>query len=87
LPDELVQPLFGNRSGALVVNIGSVRRTRRLPVDEYAESYGRTWYGRAHDQVKIAGVEAACDLGSGPNFVKRPAPPVAAYIRDDLTTV
>ena len=39
LADELVEPLFGHRSTALVVDIGPVRRTRRLSVDEHADSH------------------------------------------------
>jgi hypothetical protein len=41
LADELVQPLLGYRSAALFVDIGPVRRTRRLSVDEHAESHRR----------------------------------------------
>src|SRR5258706_8834809 len=65
MADELVQPLFGHRSVALAVNIDPVRRIRRLPVEEHAESYGRARYARPHDQVKIAGVKAVRDLPAG----------------------
>jgi hypothetical protein len=43
----------------------------------------------AHADVCALGgrVTLKWDLGSGPNFVKRPALPMAFYIRDDLTTV
>ena len=65
LADELVQSLFGRRAVALAVHVDSVRRTRRLSVDEHAESRGRVPYCRSHDQVKIAGVEAVRDLPAG----------------------
>ena len=39
LANELVQPLFGHRALALVVHVGPVRRTRRLPVKEHAGSH------------------------------------------------
>jgi hypothetical protein len=58
LADELVQPLSGHRSVALVVNIGPVGRARRLPVEEHAEPHGRARYCRPHDHVEVAGVEA-----------------------------
>ena len=40
----------------------AVRGARRLPVDAHAKPHGRPRRGRAHDQVKIAGVEAVHDL-------------------------
>jgi hypothetical protein len=46
LPDELVQPLVGHCAMALAVNVGPVRRARRLSVDEHPESYGRAPDGR-----------------------------------------
>ena len=61
LADELVQPRFGDRAVALVVDIGSVRGSRRLPVDAYAEPHGRPSRCRSHDQVQVAGVEAVGD--------------------------
>src|SRR5918995_5890169 len=65
LPDELVQPLLGHRSVALVVNVDPMRRIRRLSVDEHAESHGRARYCRPHDQMKIASVEAVGDVPVG----------------------
>jgi hypothetical protein len=65
LPDELVQPLLRRRRVALVVNIGPPRRTRRLPVDEHAKPEGRFRRRGSHDEIEVAGVEAASDLPAG----------------------
>ena len=64
MPDELVQPLFGNRSGALVVNIGSVRRTRRLPVDEI-KSFGKQHLASYKVPRSVAFLEELPRTGSG----------------------
>ncbi len=66
LTDELVQPLPGQRSVALVIDIGVVRRGRRLPVDAHAEPDRDVRRRRAHDQVKVAGVKTVRDLPAGP---------------------
>src|SRR5207249_1935989 len=42
LSDQLIQPLFRNRAVALVVNVKSVSRARRLPIDQHAKSHGRS---------------------------------------------
>jgi len=65
LADELVQPLFGHHPAALVVDVGPVRRTRRLPVKQHPVSHRGSWCGRPHDQVQVAGVEAVGDLPAG----------------------
>src|SRR6266508_1325716 len=40
LSDQLIQPLFGHRAVALVVNVNSVRSARRLSIDEHAKAHG-----------------------------------------------
>src|SRR6266496_2104484 len=73
LADELVEPLFGHRAVALVVDVGSVGSARRLPVDEHATSYGSPSRGRSHDEMQVAGVEAVGD------------PPVGLVQHDSLS--
>ena len=45
LPDQLVQPLFGHHAVALLVDVNSVSRARRLPIDQHAKSR-RTFLAR-----------------------------------------
>ena len=96
MADELVQPLVAHRSMALVVNIGPVRRTWRMPFEEHAESHGGAQHCRAHDQVKFAGVEAVRDLPAGlvqrgGLFLQRPVsgqgPVIDSQLRRDLIGV
>ena len=61
MPDQLIQPLFGNRAVALVVDVDSVRSARRLSIDEHAKSHGGSSRCRSHDEMKIAGVKAVRD--------------------------
>src|SRR5262245_1935793 len=61
LSDQLVQPLFGNRAVALVVNVNSVSSARRLSIDEHAKAHGSSWRCRSHDKMQIAGVKAVHD--------------------------
>jgi hypothetical protein len=61
LPGELVQPLFGERAGAVLVQVGSVVRAGRLPVEEDPEPGGRSRRGRSHDQIEVARSEPAGD--------------------------
>src|SRR5207244_13150900 len=61
LPDQLIQALFGHGAVALVVNVNSMSGARRPPIDEHAKSHGRSLRGRAHDEMKIAGVKAVRD--------------------------
>src|SRR5713226_6437907 len=65
LSDQLIQPLFGNRAVALVVNVNSVSSAGRLSIDEHAKSYGSSSHGRPHDEMKIAGVKAVRDPSVG----------------------
>src|SRR5918998_5813414 len=65
LSDQLVQTLLGHRAVALFVNVGSVSRAWRLPVDQHAKSHGRSWGCRAHDEMKIAGVKTIRDASVG----------------------
>ena len=37
LPDQLIQPLFCDRTAALVVNVNSVSSPGRLSIDEHAK--------------------------------------------------
>src|SRR5215204_2205650 len=61
LSDQLIQPLFGNRAVALLVNVDSVSSPRRLPIDEHAKSHGGSSRCRSHHEMKIAGVKAVRD--------------------------
>src|SRR5215831_12444240 len=65
LADELVDPLLGEGAVAVAVGVAAVRRTGWLPVDEDPEPYRGGWCGRPHDQVEVAGVEAAGDAPAG----------------------
>src|SRR6266498_2170050 len=58
LADELVHPLV--REGA--VDVGPVRLAGWLPVEQDAEPHRGCWCCWSHDQVEVAGVEAAGDL-------------------------
>ena len=65
LPDELVQPLLAEHTGAVLVRVGAVIRAGRLPVDEHAEPHRGSRGGGPHHQVDVAGLEAATDLAAG----------------------
>ena len=73
LPDQLIQPLPGNRAVALVVDVGSMSSARRLSIDEDAKSDGRSSRRRCHDEMKIAGVKTVRD------------PPVPLVQRDGVS--
>jgi hypothetical protein len=73
LADELVEPRFGDRAVALVVDVDAVRGARRLPVEPHAEPHGRPPCCRSHDQMEVAGVEAVGD------------PPVGSVQHDGLS--
>jgi hypothetical protein len=62
LADELVYPLLGKGAVAVVVDIGFVGVAGWLSVDEDAVSDRGAWFWRSHDEVEVAGVEAAGDL-------------------------
>jgi hypothetical protein len=51
--DQLIQPLFGNRTVA-VVNVNSVSSARRLSIDEHAKSHGGSSRCRSHDELIVA---------------------------------
>src|SRR5262245_61444160 len=57
LSDQLVQPLLGHLAIALFIDVASVRCAWRLSIDQHAKSHRRSWRFRAHDKMKIAGVE------------------------------
>src|SRR5262245_46589598 len=61
LSDQLIQPLFGNRAVALVVNVNSVSSARGLSIDEHAKAHGSSVRCRSHDKMQIAGVKAVHD--------------------------
>src|SRR5437016_2947861 len=61
LPDELVEPLFGGRAVALLVDVSSVSIPRRAPIEEHAETYRRSARWRSHDQMQIARVKTVGD--------------------------
>ena len=65
LSDQLVQPLFGHCAVALLVNVNSVSRARRLSIDQHAKSHGSSRRRRAHDEMKIAGVKTVRDAAIG----------------------
>src|SRR5262249_49633804 len=58
LPDQLVEPLLGDRAVAQVVDVEPVRVAGRLTVDQDPERHGRAAGGRPHDEVHVPGVEA-----------------------------
>src|SRR5258706_14026187 len=51
LSDQLIQPLFGHRAVALLVNVNSVSSARRLSIDAHAKSYRSSSRCRSHDQM------------------------------------
>src|ERR1039457_4596489 len=89
LADELIQPLLGEGAVALGVNVGSVGLARLLPVDEYTESRGTSCCRRSHDEMKVAGVEAAGDpsvgrVERGGLFLHRPVPEQGPLVEPQL---
>ena len=40
LPDQLIQPLLGNRAVALLVDVDAVSSTWRLSIDQHAKPHG-----------------------------------------------
>jgi hypothetical protein len=52
--DEPIQPLFGGRAVALVVDVNSMGSARRLSIDEHPKSYGLPSRCRSHDEMKTA---------------------------------
>jgi hypothetical protein len=65
LPDQLVETLFPHRAVAGFVDVTPVASRWRLPIDQNAKFYRRSWRCRAHDEMKIAGVKAIRDLSAG----------------------
>src|SRR5271165_7515193 len=62
LTDELIYPLLCDRAVAIAVDVASVCLAGGLSVDEDAASHGGFWCCRSHDEVEVAGVEAAGDV-------------------------
>jgi len=82
LADELVHPLLrqgaGAGAGAVGVGVGPVCLAGWLSVDTDAKPQRRSWRG-PHDEVEVAGVEAAGDLAArrvqrGGLFLHGPVP-------------
>src|SRR5579884_227163 len=65
LADQLIEPRVGQRAVALLVNVNSMSRPRRLSIEEHAKSHGRSSRCRSHDQMEIAGVKAVRDAPVG----------------------
>jgi hypothetical protein len=61
----LVQPLFGSRAFASLIDVKSVRHDWWLSVYEYAKPHGRSWLSRPHDEMKVACVEAVRNPPTG----------------------
>src|SRR5688572_10929188 len=61
LADELIQALVGQRAVARLVDVETVRRARRLAIEQHPETHGCSSGCRAHDQVGIAGLEPERD--------------------------
>src|SRR5215471_10580904 len=61
LSDELVEPLLGDRSVALLVDLGAVSVARRASVEENTKAYRCSTRSRAHHKMHIARVEAVGD--------------------------
>jgi hypothetical protein len=57
-----MRPLLGEGTVAGGVGLGSVRLAGRLSVDSDVEPDRGSWGGWRHDEVEVAGVEAAGDL-------------------------
>ena len=56
LPKQLVQPLLATVSLPFV-DVASVRRARRLPVDQHAEAHRRSRRCGPHYEVKVAAMK------------------------------
>src|SRR6516225_5112883 len=65
LANHLVCALFSHCAVALLVNVGSMRRAWRLPVDQHAEFHRHSRRRRTHDKVEIAGVKTIHDASIG----------------------
>ena len=72
LTKQLIEPLLGDGSAALFVNVESVSVTGRFAIDEYAERHGSTSLTRSHNEVDVAGVEAEEDSATGAVEYARP---------------
>src|SRR2546425_7435959 len=62
----LIEPLFGSRAVALVVDFNPVSGAWRLPIDKHAKSHGSSSYRRSHDEMKVAGMKTVRDPPAGP---------------------
>src|ERR1700674_5869382 len=54
LPDQLIQPLVAHRAAALLVNVNSMSRARRLSIEEHAKAHGRSPRFRSHHEMEVA---------------------------------
>jgi hypothetical protein len=60
-----VEPLFDDRSNALLIDIQSARKARRLSIDAHPESHRAPSRCRSHDEMEIAGVKLIDDTSIG----------------------
>src|SRR5205823_1716660 len=77
LADQLIQPLVGHRAVALFVDIGSMRSTGWLSIDEHTKTHGSPPRCGSHNEMKIAGVKAIGDppvglVQGGKRLLNRP---------------
>ena len=64
LPDQLVQPLAGDNTFTLGVDIDAVRVTRRRPIDRDTKPRGLA-VRRGEHEMQIASVETVRDAAAG----------------------
>ena len=65
MPDQLIQPLLGHSSVALVVNVSSVSSTSRPAIDEDMKWHGSSlrWQSMtSEDRERENGMRSAVDL-------------------------
>jgi hypothetical protein len=61
LADELIHPLFGRCTVALVIGVNTMSKPGRLAIDEHSEPNGRSALRRPHNEMKIPGVKTIQD--------------------------
>ena len=58
LANQLIEPLLGDRSVALFVDVEAMSVTGKFSIDEHTERHGRASRARPHDEMDVAGMEA-----------------------------
>src|ERR1700733_2269767 len=61
LPDELIEPLFGDGAVSARVRIDATRIARRLAVNRHAKAHGFAARGRSEHQMQITRMKAEDD--------------------------